>query len=178
MALIGHAAAFQGHQAVFDFEEFESEFAVCRVFFGIGLRFFRLHRRIVELGPHLACKEKGPPNPYGANGIQFVGIEQDPGFNGFGPAISPKPVGFNTMNDVGFLFRGEGKVLQYIPGHFSALLRVAEGPSGRVLGGAPHVMKIGRDLKDFQIRPFNPAYMPAQLVDTLGVVPIVASGGI
>lgn len=178
MAFPAQATSLICHEPVLDLQEFEREFTVCRVLDRVRARILRIHQGVVELGPYLSCKEKGPPNPDRPDGIQFVRVKQDFCFNGSGREISTKPVGADTVNNVGLLFSGEGCILQDRPGHFASLLGMAYGPPGPVLEGAAHIVEIGRDLQGFHIRPFDLPDMPAEPMDAQGVVPMMTPRGI
>ena len=100
MTLTGPFAAFCRQHSILNFTEFHLKFPVSGVIDRVGSGAFSIAVRVVQPGPHLAGKEKGPGHAYSADGIQLVGIKQNLCLACLRPVMIPKPKGADTVNDI------------------------------------------------------------------------------
>jgi hypothetical protein len=132
---------------------------------------------IVKPGPHFTGEQKGPPQAYGPDGIQFVGIEEDTGLQcgrRLGPAEAvaadavPNPLPHRS---------GDIQVLQDINGLFGADPGMTDPASGGSFFLPADIMEQGRQGQYGQIRLFLFPHEQTEIEHPPYMIPTVAPGG-
>jgi len=175
MAIGSDAFSLRGHHAVLDAGELQLEFSKRRVFDRVWSRVFRKEVRIVKPCSHLAGEKESPADADGADGIQFICIEKDLGFQGLGLASATVSVRLDAVADVVLFFLGERIRSQNRFRDFHPFFRVTEGSPGFILVGPSCIMKPCSDSKKFFVGFFRFGELHAEFVDPLCVVPVVAA---
>ena len=131
----------------------------------------------MEPGPDLPGEEKGPADADGADRIELVGVEEDPGLERPGRAAFPEAVGPDAVDD-GLDRGGIAAVALEDPlGQVRAAPAVADPAVGPVLLLAADVVEEGGELEDAEVGLFLSPDPQAEPVDALRVVPVVAAPG-
>ena len=104
MSLTRQFTPFGGQHLIFDFTKLDFILSVTGIVYRIRPGIFGIDVGIMQSRPDLAGKKKGSGHSYGADGIQFVGIEQHLCFDCGRFVLIAKAMGAYTVNDILLLF--------------------------------------------------------------------------
>lgn len=175
MALFGHFSAGLGENSIFYFAEFDFKLPISGVVFRIRRRLGYIDVGIVKAGPHLSGKKKRPGHADGADGIEFVRVEENLGFDRFRPDASPKAMGPNTVKDVFLLGSREIEIGDDGNRQFRSFYGMTHGSLGRILVSPTDIVKVGSDEENRLIGRFGASDTPAKPCDAKGMLPVMAT---
>ncbi len=155
--LAGDALPFGGRYLAADMAQLDQEFPVSRVLARIGERFFHLDGGIVEPRPDFSGEEKSAANAHRADRVQFVGVEEDAGFQRFAADGFPETVGGDAVDDSIDDLGIEPALLQNGLGFAGPGFGVAGLPDSPVLFRPADVVEQGGQTQDVQVGFFLPA---------------------
>ncbi len=99
MSSLGDLAS-KGREHLFsNLGHLDLEFSVGGIFGGIGFRVCRIDFSIMESGPDLTSKEKGPADTDSTDGIQLIRIKKDFRLCCFRRGTASETMGINAMAD-------------------------------------------------------------------------------
>ena len=131
----------------------------------------------MEPRSHLAGEKESPADADGTDGIEFIRVEKDFGFQGLRLAGASVSVRLDAVENVVLLFLGEGISLQNRFRYFHPLLCVTEQSPGFILIASSHIMEPCSDSKKFFVGFLRFGDLHAELVDPFRVVPVMAAPG-
>ena len=176
MSILCDLFACSREHSVFDFLKLYAKFPKSGVLRGIRLGVQDVGLWVVQPGPHLAGKQKGPAYTHGSDGIEFVGVEQDPGLER--PGSFPVPAESMGRNAVDDPFDGLLTVtmlLENAPCTFGARHGMADLPARCLLLRSAYVVEVSSEPENLEIRALCAADVPAKVPDTVRVIPTVTA---
>jgi hypothetical protein len=132
----------------------------------------------METGPDFPGEEEGPADAHGADRIQFVGVEENPGLEGFWDSPFPESMSPDAMNDGPDGHGVKAAPREQGPRHRRPSLAMADSAARAVLLPPSDIVEDGGQPENPEIGPLLPSDPFAEPVDALGVVPIVTAAGL
>ncbi len=175
MPLFGDALPFPGEDAFLDALQFNEELPVSGILPGVGPCILDVDVFVVKTGAHFSGEQEGPPDPYGADRVEFVGVEEDFGFDSSRDGVASEAVRPDAVGNAANGLLVDPALLKDGGGEGRAAAGMTDFAIRAVFFLPPDVMEESGDCEDIEIGTFLFSDSLTEPEDALRVIPIVAA---